>query len=134
MTAPKKPRAKSTPSTATPSAKPARLRKLVRVQPKASKRNSQEDTIMKLAKEVNSCPVCGYDDLAEPARNRTGGASMEICPCCGFQFGVTDDDDGISYDEFRETWISGGMRWQSKGKKLPQTSIRIPSSPISPSV
>ncbi len=60
-----------------------------------------------------TCPVCGYPDLAEPPRSPTGGASYEICPSCGFQFGVTDDDDGISYDEWRRRWVAEGMPWSS---------------------
>ena len=69
---------------------------------------------------LNTCPVCGFDQLAESPRNRTGGASMEICSCCGFQFGVSDDDQGVSYDDYRERWIAGGMAWSSKGKKTPK--------------
>ena len=68
----------------------------------------------------NFCPVCGYDKLAEPPRNRTGGASLEICACCGFQFGVTDNDKGVSYDDFRQQWIADGMPWTSTGKKAPK--------------
>ncbi len=66
------------------------------------------------------CPVCGFDKLAEPARNKTGGASFEICSCCGFQFGVTDDDKGISYDNYRQEWIEKGMPWSSSGQKAPK--------------
>lgn len=77
--------------------------------------------------DLTSCPVCGYDKLEEPPRNRTGGASMEICACCGFQFGVTDDDKGISYDEYRQGWINDGMPWTSKQKAPkgwnPQTQL-----------
>ncbi len=69
---------------------------------------------------TNSCPVCGYDQLAEPPRNRTGGASMEICSCCGFQFGVTDDDKSVGYDDHRQQWIADGMPWTSTGKKSPK--------------
>ncbi|MEZ5385018.1 MAG: hypothetical protein R3F13_05835 [Prosthecobacter sp.] len=76
---------------------------------------------------TSTCPVCGYDRLEEPPRNRTGGASMEICACCGFQFGVTDDDDGISYDEYRQGWIKDGMPWASNQKAPkgwnPQTQL-----------
>jgi len=63
---------------------------------------------------THTCPVCGYDKLAEPPRNRTGGASMEICACCGFQFGVSDDDHSTSYDEYRQGWIKDGMPWTSR--------------------
>lgn len=69
---------------------------------------------------ANICPVCGYNQLAEPPRNKTGGASMEICACCGFQFGVTDDDKGTSYDDYRQQWITDGMKWSSTGKKAPK--------------
>jgi hypothetical protein len=67
----------------------------------------------------HTCPVCGYNKLAEPPRNRTGGASLEICACCGFQFGVTDDDQGVSYDDHRHEWIAEGMPWRSTGRRAP---------------
>jgi hypothetical protein len=57
------------------------------------------------------CPVCGYPDLDEPPRSSSGGGSYEICPSCGFQFGVTDDDRGINYEEWRAQWIAEGMPW-----------------------
>ncbi len=61
------------------------------------------------------CPVCGYPGLEEPPRSeRTGAGSYEICPSCGFQFGVTDDDEGHSYDEWRRRWIQRGMPWDSE--------------------
>lgn len=62
------------------------------------------------------CPVCGYPDLHEPPRSaRTGGGSYEICPSCGFEFGVTDDDKGFTYDQWRQRWIDRGMLWESAG-------------------
>ncbi|MBL9184101.1 MAG: hypothetical protein JNN17_18300 [Verrucomicrobiaceae bacterium] len=72
---------------------------------------------MRTSTTTHICPVCGYDELHEPPRNRTGGASLEICPSCGFQFGVTDDDKGLTYDDYRLQWIESGMKWSSKGKK-----------------
>ncbi len=66
------------------------------------------------------CPVCGYPGHEEPPRSpRTGGGSYEICPSCGFQFGVTDDDKGISYEEWRSRWIEQGMPWSSAGIESP---------------
>lgn len=60
------------------------------------------------------CPVCGYPYLEEPPRSPvTGGGSYEICPSCGFEFGVTDDDEGHSYAEWRHLWIAQGMPWNS---------------------
>ena len=60
------------------------------------------------------CPVCGFPNLAEPPRAKNGGASYEICPSCGFQFGVSDDDEKISYAEWRTTWRKAGMKWASQ--------------------
>jgi pimeloyl-ACP methyl ester carboxylesterase len=61
------------------------------------------------------CPVCGWPDLTEAPRSPGGGGSYEICPSCGFQFGVTDDDAGISYAEWRRRWVEGG----AKRRRLP---------------
>ncbi len=58
------------------------------------------------------CPVCRYPDLAEPPRTEAG-PSYEVCPSCGFEFGVTDDDRGISDGEWRRRWLADGARWQS---------------------
>ena len=61
------------------------------------------------------CPVCGYPGLKEPPRSlRTGAGSYEICPSCGFEFGVTDDDEGFSYDEWRQAWVDRRMPWDSQ--------------------
>lgn len=64
------------------------------------------------------CPVCGFPDLEEPPRSPSGGGSYEICPSCSFQFGVSDDDRGFSYDEWRRRWIESGMPWD-KGSSTP---------------
>jgi hypothetical protein len=63
------------------------------------------------------CPVCGYLGLDEPPRTEESGASYEICPSCGFEFGVTDDDRGLSYEQWRREWIGGGMRWWSRRRQ-----------------
>jgi hypothetical protein len=60
------------------------------------------------------CPVCGYLGLDEPPWTEESGASYEICPSCGFEFGVTDVDRGISYEQRRREWIAAGMRWWSR--------------------
>lgn len=62
------------------------------------------------------CPVCGYPGLEDPPRSPvSGGGSYEICPSCGFEFGVTDEALGLSYQEWRERWIARGMPWDSAG-------------------
>ena len=58
----------------------------------------------------HTCPVCGYPDLQEAPRSERSGGSYEICPSCGFQFGVTDDDQGVSYEQWHEAWRAGGMK------------------------
>jgi len=58
---------------------------------------------------MHTCPVCGYPELDEPPRSSSGGGSDEICPSCGFQFGLDDEDGGIGYATWRERWIAAGM-------------------------
>jgi hypothetical protein len=65
------------------------------------------------------CPVCGFE-LDEPPYSSDGHGLFEICPSCGFQFGVTDNDLGISFHEWRELWIAKGMPWNSKGRAAPE--------------
>src|SRR3954454_23354100 len=60
-----------------------------------------------------TCPVCGFPGLTEPPMSRSGGGSYEICPSCGFQFGVDDEDRGETYAGWRERWIAEGMPWRS---------------------
>ena len=68
---------------------------------------------------MNTCPVCGYPALREPPHAPSGGGSYEICPSCGFQFGVDDDDKGITYAVARERWVAAGCTWQSRGVRAP---------------
>ncbi len=60
------------------------------------------------------CPVCGFPDLTEAPRSPSGGGSFEICPSCGFQFGVSDDDQGFTYSKWRAAWKKNGCRWSSR--------------------
>lgn len=64
------------------------------------------------------CPVCGYPELGEQPRSETGGGSYEICPSCSFQFGVSDDDEGFTYEYWRKRWVDMGMPWD-KGSTAP---------------
>jgi hypothetical protein len=65
------------------------------------------------------CPACGYPGLEEPPHTASSGGSFEICPCCYFQFGVTDDDKGFTYESWREHWIAKGMPWESATHREP---------------
>jgi hypothetical protein len=65
------------------------------------------------------CPICGFDGLQEPPRSSSGGGSYEICPSCGFQFGVSDDDEGRTYEGWRADWFRRGTPWSSVGQTPP---------------
>lgn len=62
------------------------------------------------------CPVCNFDGLDEPPYNSCGSGSYEICPCCGFEFGL-DDFGYDSYEKahavWRKKWIDNGCIWWS---------------------
>lgn len=60
-----------------------------------------------------TCPVCGWPHLSELPRSARSGGSYEICWSCGFEFGVTDDDLGYTYEKWRQDWIERGMPWAS---------------------
>jgi hypothetical protein len=68
-----------------------------------------------MVEHSHRCPVCGYSGLIEAPRSRNNVPSFEICSSCGFQFGVTDDDDEQSYVSWRDQWIRRGMPWFTKG-------------------
>lgn len=67
------------------------------------------------------CPICGYDKLKEDPYHNGVLASFSICPCCGFEFGVTycnelDVENGIYSEEeaieyYRKMWILTGSLW-----------------------
>lgn len=65
-----------------------------------------------------TCPVCGYDHLKERPRSENGG-SYEICPSCGFQFGVSDDDEHYTDEQWRNTWLRAGAHWASAKRPPP---------------
>lgn len=66
-----------------------------------------------------TCPACGFPDLDEPPWSDTAGPSLEICICCGIQFGYDDacgddpDNRQTFYAEWRDTWIANNMPWFS---------------------
>jgi hypothetical protein len=70
--------------------------------------------------DSHTCDVCGYTGLVEAKRAPSGGGSYEICPACGYQFGVDDDDRGIPYEDWRRAWIAEGMPWRSAGIPKPE--------------
>ena len=67
----------------------------------------------------HACPICGWPELHEPPRDSDGGASFEICPSCGFEFGFDDDNQGLTYVAARLAWVEGGMKWWSASRPSP---------------
>ncbi len=63
------------------------------------------------------CPVCGFDSLFKPAYHQSGSPSFEICSSCGYQYGHSDDDRGITFEQWRRNWIEKGMPWSSVNPK-----------------
>ena len=60
----------------------------------------------------NTCPVCGFAKLAEPAYDKVGCASFEICPSCGTEFGYHDATK--SHADLRKLWLAAGVPWSSQ--------------------
>jgi rubredoxin len=67
----------------------------------------------------HDCPVCGWPKLRDAPRTKSGGGSFEICPSCGFEFGVSDDDQGHTYEGWRAAWVQRGMPWSSQAQSAP---------------
>ena len=70
------------------------------------------------------CPICGNLNLeirayAGPTEG-FGAASLDVCLCCGFQYGYTDDDQGHSFQSWRDQWIAEGMPWRGVGQGKPR--------------
>lgn len=79
-----------------------------------------------------TCLVCGFPHLTEPPRPESGGGSFEICPCCGYQFGVDDDDEQIPYAKARADWVQHGMPWRSTNPPPRQWDPKHQLSQIQP--
>jgi hypothetical protein len=65
------------------------------------------------------CPVCGFPELDEPPYIDSRNGSFEICASCGFEFGVSDDDEDYTFESWRAEWIARGMPWNSVGRPQP---------------
>jgi transcription elongation factor Elf1 len=68
------------------------------------------------------CPVCGFPKLTEPPYSKSGHGSFEICPSCGFQFGVSDADQGFTPAQWRAAWKKRGCPWASQQTPPPDWS------------
>lgn len=66
------------------------------------------------------CPVCGFDQLDEPAYDEYDDGSFDICLCCRFKFGYTDHveiSDGV-FMEREQTHIMHREKWLQSGAKI----------------
>jgi hypothetical protein len=62
------------------------------------------------------CPACGFDELTDPPYDGLE-PSYDICPCCDYQFGRTDRDEEITFEEWRKKWINEGMNFRFEAEK-----------------
>lgn len=47
-----------------------------------------------MAKKLYSCLICGYKGLSEnPLYKGEYQKTFDICPCCDFEFGYSEDHD-----------------------------------------
>lgn len=69
----------------------------------------------KYEKPKYKCPVCNCKSLYEPAYDERGIGSDDICPCCGFQFGLHNfdyDSNEEAHNIWRKKWIESGCVWR----------------------
>ncbi len=64
------------------------------------------------------CPICGYNELEEPAYDIHDCPTFCICPCCLNEFGYSDATR--SHEELRIEWISNGKKWGRLGEAPPK--------------
>lgn len=71
-----------------------------------------------------TCPVCGYEGLENAVFiNGEYLNTFEICTCCGFEFGFSEDHDvvhgfitipepflAVAFQLYRKKWIEEGIR------------------------
>lgn len=71
--------------------------------------------------KIYICPVCGYDGLDEKPYGENLSPSYNICSCCGFEYGYSEDHDvdlgyivipnemkEAAYQLYRKQWIENG--------------------------
>lgn len=64
------------------------------------------------------CPVCYYDKLEFEAYDSSDNLpSYEMCPCCGFQFGLDDyPNREEKIKKWRTNWFYNGGKWFSSSR------------------
>lgn len=61
------------------------------------------------------CPACGLIFANQECRwpYSNGQGSFDICPCCNFEYAVSDDNYGHTFETWRWLWILNGARYLS---------------------
>lgn len=70
-----------------------------------------------------TCKVCGFDGLEWPQYLDNDEPNFVICDCCGFQSGYDDDDQGLTFEQYRKKWIERGAPWVNPAKKPPDWDL-----------
>jgi len=71
---------------------------------------------------LNACRVCGYVLNFFPWGLYDNQPTFELCPCCGVQFGVMDENIMLVRKE-RAEWIAKGSPWLEPSKKPENWSL-----------
>ncbi|MCG7421042.1 hypothetical protein MHJ97_11470 [Macrococcus epidermidis] len=69
------------------------------------------------------CPVCGYDKIDEPPYGIGGSPSYNICSCCGFEYGYSEDFEvehkaivlpksqlNWAFQQYLKQWVNDGCK------------------------
>lgn len=68
-----------------------------------------------------TCPICRYAGLYEAPYDERGYGSYEICPCCGFEFGLDEGTDReAAFVAWRAQWLRDGCPWFSSIRTAPE--------------
>lgn len=70
-----------------------------------------------------TCPVCHYPGLEDPPDD------YSICPRCGTEFGV--DDDELTHAQLKARWVANGAKWFDAAAE--PTAVDTPADTVWPS-
>lgn len=69
-----------------------------------------------MANELHTiCPVCGWSSY-----KLEGKSDFGICPCCAFEYGVSDLNPNNSFEAWRNRWIASGYVFRYPEKLMPE--------------
>lgn len=82
-----------------------------------------------LNKQLYSCRVCGFLQSEPPWGEDGKTPNFVICDCCGVEFGY-EDCSITSTKNFRNNWMSSGMKWAEPKEQPKDWSFEIQSKNI----